>query len=123
MTFPNDGTCVVEKQYSDEEISAVLAESRQVRKHLQKLGRVVKTVADHRLNELKHLQAAEKIASWRRTRGSDRTAHDDDQWAHRPLPLTPEQFTASLWADLKEAISMPERDESRQRKNSFIQGS
>ena len=56
MTFPNDGTCVVENQYSDEEISAVLAESRETRKYLQKLGRVMKTVAANRLKQLKHLK-------------------------------------------------------------------
>ena len=32
--FTTDGNCVIKMAYSDEEISAVLAESRQARKHI-----------------------------------------------------------------------------------------
>ena len=42
--------------------------------------------------------------------GFDRIAVDDNQWASRPLPLTPEQFTQSMWSEmntLKDAVSMP----------------
>ena len=42
--------------------------------------------------------------------GFDRIAADDNQWASRPLPLTPEQFTQSLWSEvnaLNDAISIP----------------
>ena len=116
---------VVKIEYSKEEISTVLAESREARKHLQKLGRVMKTVAAHRLKELKQLQAVGKLATWRRTCGFDRLAEGDDSWVHGPLPLTPEYLTVSLWSDLKElknAISMPVRDGSRQREKSFIEG-
>ena len=88
-------------EYSDEEIPAVLAESRQARKHLRKLGKVTETVAAYRLKEMKHLQAVDKLATWRRTQGYDRIADDDNQWASRPLPPTPEEFTASLWSELK----------------------
>ena len=45
------------------------------------------------------------------------------QWIHGPLPPTPEQNTASMSADLnalKEKISMPGKDRSRQRVESFI---
>ena len=94
----------------DEEISAVLTESRQARKHLRKLGKVTETVAAYRLKEMRNLQAVEKLATWRRAHGYDRIADDDNQWASRPLPLTPEQFTASLWSELnalKDAISIP----------------
>ena len=79
----------------------------------------MKTVAAHRLKKLKHLQAVENLATWRRTYSFDRLAESDDNL----VPVTPEQFTASLWSDLKElkdAISMPVRNGSRQRKNSFI---
>ena len=71
MTFPNDGTCDVEKEYSDEEISAILAESRQARKHLRKLGKVTETVTAYRLKELKYLQAIEKLSTWRGACGFD----------------------------------------------------
>ena len=47
--------------------------------------------------------------------GFDRVANDEKKWfnGHRSLPLTPEQYTASLWSEvdaLKEAISMPAED-------------
>ena len=124
MTFPNDGTYVVKIQYSDEEISSVLAESRQARKHFRKLGEVTETVAAYRLKEKTHLQVVEKLATWRRACDFDRVVDDDNQWASRPLSLTPKQFTASLWSDLKalkDAISMaPVRDGFSQQTKSFI---
>ena len=49
MTFP---TGVVKMGYTEEEISAVLGESEQARKHRQKLAKVTETVAAHRLKEL-----------------------------------------------------------------------
>ena len=47
--------------------------------------------------------------------GFDRVANDEKKWfgGHPSLPLTPEQYTASLWSEvdaLKEAISMPAED-------------
>ena len=90
MTFPNDGTCVIKMEYSEEEISAVIAESRQAQKHMQKLAKVTETVAAYRLREMKNLQAVEKLATWRRTSVYDRIAADGIQWASRPLSLTPE---------------------------------
>ena len=110
MTFTTDGTCVVKKEYSDEEISAVLAESRQARKRLRKLGKVTETIAAYRLKEMTHLQAVEKLATWRGACGFDRLVEGDGSWVHGTRPPTPEEFTPSLWSDLKElkdAISMP----------------
>ena len=110
MAFTTDGTCVVKMEYSDEEISAVTAESGRARKHLRKLGKVTETVAAYRLKEMKNLQVVEKLATWRRAHGYDRIGDGDNQRASRLLPLTPEQFTASLWFDLKalkDTISMP----------------
>ena len=51
------------KEYSEEEISAVLAESRQARKHMQKLAKVTETVAPYYLREMKNLRAVEKLAT------------------------------------------------------------
>ena len=48
MTFP---TGVVEK--TDEEMKAMLAESREAFRHSRKLGRVMEIVADHHLQQLK----------------------------------------------------------------------
>ena len=72
ITFPNDGTCVIKMEYSEEEISAVLAESKRERKRLQKLGKAMETVAAYCLKKLQHFQAMEKMATWRRTHGYDR---------------------------------------------------
>ena len=114
---------MVEKEYSYEGISAVLTESRQARKHLRKLGKVIETVAAYRLKEMKHLQVIEKLATWRRACGFDRLAEGDDSWVYGPRPLTPEEFAASLWSDpkeLKDAIAMPVRDESRHKVRNLI---
>ena len=110
-------------EYSEEEISAVLGESEQARKHRQKLANVTESVAAHRLREMKNLQAVEALATWRRAYGYDRIAADDSQWAGRPLPLTPEQFNQSLWSELnalRDTISMPEGDRFSPRAKSFI---
>ena len=53
MTFPT-GSSVIKMEYSEEEISTVLGASEQERKHLRKLGKVMETVAAHRLKELQH---------------------------------------------------------------------
>ena len=82
-------------------------------------------VADHRLQQMKDLQTLEKLATWRRMNGFDRIAADDNQWASRPLPLTPAQFTQSLWSEvnaLKDAISMPARTRPWQKTMEFIDG-
>ena len=80
MTFQ---TGVVKMGYSEEEISAVLGESEQARKHRQKLAKVTQTVAAYRLIELQYFQAREKLATWRGTHGYDR----DDSWMHGTLPF------------------------------------
>ena len=52
MTFP---TGMVEmRKYSDDELKAMLEESREASQHSRKLGRVMGIVADHRLLQLKH---------------------------------------------------------------------
>ena len=98
MTFKNDGTYVTKMEYSEKEISAVLAVPEQERKRLRKLGKVMETVAAYRLKSLQHFQAMEQLATWRRTHGYDR----DDSWIHGTRFLSPQEFTASLWSDLQE---------------------
>ena len=96
-----------------------------MRKCLRKLGKVTETVAVYRLKKMRHHQAVEKLATWRMACGFDRLAEDDNSWVHGTRRPTPEELTASVWSDPKELedeISMPTRDGSRQRKNSFIQG-
>ena len=121
---PNWQQCGRKEEYSDEEMKVMLEESGEVSKHSRKLGRVMEIVADHRLQQLKQFQTREQLAIWSRTHGYDRIADDDDSWALRPRPPSPEEFTTSLWSDLheiKEAISMYARDRSRQRAKIFIQ--
>ena len=55
MTCSIDSSMVVKVKYSDDAISAMITESREAHKHVKKLGRVMKTVATHRLKELRHL--------------------------------------------------------------------
>ena len=96
-------------KYSEDEMSAMIAKSREACKRLRKLGMIRKTIATHCLKELRHLRAVEKLTTWRRTYSFDRLEDGDDQWFHGPLPPTPEQITASMWSDLnalKDAILM-----------------
>ena len=84
----------------------MLEESREASKHSWKLGRVMEIVADHRLQQLRDLQAREQLAIWRRAHGYDR----DDSWMHGIRPLSSSKFTASLWSEvntLKDAFSIP----------------
>ena len=121
MTFPNDGTYVIKTEHSEEEISAVLAESEQEQKRLRKLGKVMETVAAYRLKELQHFQAMKQLATWRTTHGYDR----DDSWMHGACLLSPQEFTASLWSDLqelKDAISMSGRARPWQKAKELLDG-
>ena len=123
MTCSIDSSMVVKVKYSEDAISAMITESREARKHLKKLGRVMKTVATHRLKELRHLQAVEKLATWKRTYSIDRLEYGEDNLVQGPLPPTPEQVTASMWSDLnalKDVISLSGKDGSRQKVKSFI---
>ena len=95
MTSSTDGR-MVQLKCTEDEMSAVIAESREARKHLRKLSRVMKTVTTHHLKELRHLQAVEKLATWRRTYGFDRLTDGDDHWVYDPFLPTPEQITTSI---------------------------
>ena len=96
----------------EKEIVAVLVESEQDRKRRRMLTVVTETVDAHRLQKMRDLLASEKLATWRRMNGFDRAVDGKDNWFHVPrsLPLTPQEFNASLWSDLqelKDEISMP----------------
>ena len=92
----------------------MLAEAGEASKHARKRGRVMGIVAAHRLKQMRELLMYEELATWRRENGFDRVEAVEKNWFgdHRSLPPTPEQYYASLWAEvdaLKEAISMPAR--------------
>ena len=104
---------MIKRGYTQDEVLAVLFESEQERKRRRMQAIVTETVNAHRLKKMKEFLAYEKLATWRRMNGFDRIAADDNRWASRPLYLTPEQFTQSLWSEvnaLKGAISMPAED-------------
>ena len=87
----------MKKGYTQDEIFAVIFKSERERKRRRMQAIVTETVNAHRLKNMKEFLAYEKLATWRRMNGFDRIAADDNQWASRPLPLTPEQFTQNLW--------------------------
>ena len=104
----------MKKGYSEKEILTVLVESEKDRNRRRMLAILTKTVEAHRLQKMRDLLAFEKLATWRRMNGFGRVADGEDNWAHgpRPLPPTPEEYTADLWSDLqelKDAISMPQQ--------------
>ena len=111
MTFP---TGVDFRKYSDEELTTMRAEAGEAFKHALKRGRVMGIVAAHRLEQMEEILLYNELAIWRRENGFDRVeAVEKNRFGdHRSLPPTPEQYYASLWAEvdaLKEAISMPAR--------------
>ena len=77
MTF-STGSCMVKTKYTEDEVSAMIAESREACKRLRKLEIIRKTVATHRLKELRYLRAVEKLVTWR-TYDFDRLEDGDDQ--------------------------------------------
>ena len=90
---------------------------------------VTETVDAHCLRKMRELLAFEKLATWRRMNGFDRVMEGEENWfhGHRSLPLTPEQYTASLKSELqklKNAISMPAETETRpwQKTMDFVDG-
>ena len=113
--------------YSEDEIFAVLHDSERYRKRKRVLAKVNKTVAAHRLQQMKDLQALGKLATWRRMNGFDRVVDGEDNWFHSPrsLPPTPEEFAAGLWSEvkaLKDAISMLARTKPWQKTTDFVDG-
>ena len=94
----------MKKGCSEEEILAVLVESEQDRKSRRVLANVTKTVEAHRLQQMKDLQALEKLATWRRMNGFDRVVDDEHNWFHGPrlFPSTPEEFATDVWSKVNE---------------------
>ena len=120
---------MMEKGYTQEAVFEVLFESEQDRKRRRMQAIVTEIVDAPRLLKMKDLLALEKLATWRRMNGFDRVVEGEENWfhGHRSLPLTPEQYTASLRSDLqklKDAISMPEDTVTRpwQKTIDFVDG-
>ena len=106
-------TNMTKKGYTQKEVFDRLFESEQDRKRRRMQAIAIETVAAHRLQQMRDLLTFEKLATWRRMDDFDRIAADDNLWASRQLPLTPEQFIQNLWFEvnaLKAAISMPAGD-------------
>ena len=121
MTFLTD---MMKKEYTEEEILAVLVESEKDRKRRRTLAIVTETVDAHRHQKMRDLLAFKKLATWRRMNGFDRVADGEDSWFRGPrsLPPTPEEVTVSLRSDsqeLKNAISMPAKTRPWQKTMDF----
>ena len=111
-TFLND---MVNKGYTKKEVLDVLFELEEEKERRRVSAFVTKAVDAIRLENVREFLAYQQLATWRRMNGFDRVANDEKKWfgGHRSLPLTPQQYTASLWSEvnaLKEAISMPAED-------------
>ena len=109
--------------FTEFDVTAMLAESREACKRKWKLSLLRRIVAIHRLKQLIHLRALEKLAAWRRSSRFDQCDVHNGQWVHSPLPPTPEETTARMWADLnawRKGISMSEKERSKQRVESFL---
>ena len=113
----------MKNKFTEDDASAMITESREACKCLLKVVMIRKTVATYRLEELRHLRAVEKFATWRRSYGFDRCNARDKQWCHGSLPHTPERTPASMWENLnalRNAISMSVKDRSRLRVKRFM---
>ena len=111
---------MVKKGYTEDEVFGVLFESERERKRREMLTRVTKTVDAHRLKNIREFLAYQELATWRRAHGYDR----DDSWMHGTRPLSPEEFTQSLWSEvnaLTDATSMA-RQKVRNLINAIKQG-
>ena len=107
MSFLPD---MVQKGWTEEEVFGICFESERERNR----RRLQAIVCDHHLKQVKDFLLYNELAIWRRENGIDRVeAVEKNRFGdHRSLPPTPEQYYASLWAEvdaLKEAISMPAR--------------
>ena len=92
------------------------------------LAIVTETVDAHRLQKMIDLLAFEKLAIWRRIDGFNRVADGEENWfhGHCSLPLTPEEYAASLRSDLQELkneISMPTETRPWQKAMDFVDDS
>ena len=111
-TFLND---MINKGYTKKEVLDVLFKSEEEKERRRVSAIVTKAVDVIRLENVREFLAYQQLATWRRMNGFDRVANDEKKWfgGQSSLPLTPEQYTASLWSDvnaLKEAISLPAED-------------
>ena len=121
-------TGMMEKGYTGRGIQSTF-EPEQNRKRRRMQAIVTETVDAHRLRKMRDLLAFEKLATWRRMNGFDQVVEGGENWfhGHCSLPLTPEQYTASLKSELqklKNAISMPAETETRpwQKTMDFVDG-
>ena len=107
MSFLPD---MVQKGWTQEEVLGICFESERERNR----RRLQAIVCDHHLKQVKDFLLYNELAIWRRENGFDRVeaVEKNRLGDHRSLPPTPEQYYASLWAEvdaLKEAISKPAR--------------
>ena len=104
-------TDMMEKGHTQDEVFAVLFESKRDKKRKEMLAIVTKTVDAHRLEKMRELLAYEKLATFRRMNGFDQDVDRVYDW--RSFPPTPQEFNTSLRYELqklKDALSMPNEE-------------
>ena len=117
-------TDLMKKGHTQDEMFAVIFESEGKRRRRRLQAIVIEEVAAHNLKKMNELLTYQELGIWRRDNGFDRIAADENLWASRQLPLTPEQLAQNLWSEvteqltqnlwsevnaLRDAISMPAR--------------
>ena len=111
VTFLTD---MMKKEYSQDEVFAVLFESEREKKRREMLAIVTKTVDARRLEKMRELLAYENLATFRRMNGFDQDVNRVYDW--HSLPPTPQEYNASLRHELKklkDVISMPNEEFAR----------
>ena len=107
--------------FTECDVRVKLAELRETCRRIRKLNMILKTVDTHRYKEVNHLRVLEKLEAWRshgfngcnvyngqwQPSGYERACSGDDQKHsqidvdfHSRLPSTPEETTATMWAEL-----------------------
>ena len=74
-TFLKD---MVNKGYTKKEVLDVFFESERERKRGEMLTRITKTVAAHRIKQMREFLMYEKLAIWRRENGFDRVVEGEE---------------------------------------------
>ena len=69
---------MINKGYTEKEVLDVLFESERERKRREMLTRVTKTVAAHRIKQMREFLMYEELAIWRRENGFDRVVEGEE---------------------------------------------
>ena len=111
-------TDMMKKDYTKDEVLAVIFESEREKKRRRMQAIVTEIVNAYRLEKMRELLAYENLATFKRMNRFDRDVNRVDDW--RSLPPTPQEYHASLRHELqklKDAISMPNEEFARPKRS------